>query len=74
MQVPGLALPPTEGGYLSTMELNFNEADFLMHCIELFVGHTDSSFMDDEMKEVMMDPNQINGLFLRIQEAKFERD
>ena len=56
------------------MELNFNEADFLMHCIELFVGHTDSSFVDDEMKEVMMDPNQINGLFLRIQEAKFERD
>ena len=73
MQVPGLALLPTEGGYLSTMELNFNEADFLMHCIELFVGHTDSSFMDDAMKEVMMDPNQINGLFLRIQEAKFER-
>ena len=74
MRTSAQLLPPTEGGYLSTMELNFNEADFLMHCIELFVGHTDSIFMDDEMKEVMMDPNQINGLFLRIQEAKFERD
>lgn len=53
------------------MQLNFNEADFLMHCIELFVGHTDASFMDDEMKVVMMDPTQITDLFLRIQESKF---
>jgi hypothetical protein len=44
-----------------------------MHCMNC-LSVTDSSFMDDEMKEVMMDPNQINGLFLRIQEAKFERD
>ena len=55
------------------MQLNFNEADFLMHCIELFVGHTDASFVDDEMKVVMMDPTQITNLFLRIQESKFER-
>jgi hypothetical protein len=55
------------------MQLNFNEADFLMHCIELFVGYTDASFMDDEMKEVMMSPIQINDLFLKIQEAKFKR-
>jgi hypothetical protein len=53
------------------MQLNFNEADFLMHCIELFVGQTNSSFMDCEMKEVMMDSTQINDLFLRIQESKF---
>lgn len=53
------------------MQFNFNEADFLMHCIELFVGHTDSSFMDCEMNEVMMDSTQINDLFLRIQESKF---
>ena len=50
---------------------NFNEADVLMHCIELFVGQTNSSFMDCEMKEVMMDSTQINDLFLRIQESKF---
>ena len=54
------------------MQLNFNEADFLMHCIELFVGHTNSSFVDDEMKEVMMDPAQITDLFLRIQPYKFQ--
>mgnify|MGYP007121457250 CR=1 FL=1 len=53
------------------MELNFNEADFLMHCIELFVGNSDANFMDDEMKEVMLDPTQINDLFLRIQKSKF---
>ena len=55
------------------MKLNFNEADFLMHCIELFVGYTDASFMDCEMKEVMMDSSQITDLFLRIQESKFGR-
>ena len=73
MQTPGQLLPPTEGGYLSTMELNFNEADFLMHCIELFVDHTDASFMDCEMEEVMMGPSQIKDLFLRLQESKFVR-
>lgn len=73
MQTSAQRLPPTEGGYVSTMELNFNEADFLMHCIELFVGNSDANFMDDEMKEVMMDPTQINDLFLRIQESKFGR-
>ena len=43
-----------------------------MHCIELFVGHTDCSFVNDEMKEVMMDSAQITDLFLRIQQYKFE--
>jgi len=57
------------------MKLNFNEADFLMHCIELFVGYdADSSFMDCEKKQVMMDPTQINDLFFRIQKAKFGKD
>jgi len=55
------------------MQLNFNEADFLMHCIELFVDYTDANFMDTQMNEVLMDSNQINNLFLKIQEAKFAR-
>jgi hypothetical protein len=55
----------------NTMELTFNEADFLMHCIELFAGFSDASFMDGEMKEVMMNPKQINDLFLKIQDFKF---
>jgi hypothetical protein len=52
------------------MELTFNEADFLMHCIELFAGYADANFMDDEMKQVLMDSSQINDLFLRIQDCK----
>jgi len=55
------------------MQLNFNEADFLMHCIELFADYTDVSFMDTQMNEVVMDSSQINDLFLRIQEAKFAK-
>lgn len=66
-------LPPTEGGYLLTMELNFNEADFLMHCIDLFTEYSECSFIDPGTKEVMLDFKQIEDLFLRIQDSKFAR-
>jgi len=53
------------------MELTFNEADFLMHCIDLFTEYQQTNFMDDEMKQVLLDSSQINDLFLRIQDFKF---
>ena len=53
------------------MELTFNEADFLMHCIDLFTEYQQTNFMDDEMKQVLLDSSQINDLFLRIQDSKF---
>jgi len=57
------------------MEFTFHEADFLMHCIELycvdFGAGTPSSFTDDEGKEVVLDHKQIEALYLRIQECKF---
>jgi hypothetical protein len=56
------------------MELNFNQADFLMHCIDLycndFNGDT-ACFTDTEGSEIMMDFQQIKDLYLRIQEHKF---
>jgi len=69
-------LPPTEGGYSSAiMTFTFNEADFLMHCIELFSEDTRSStppsFTDQEGKEVVLDSKQIENLYLRIQDLKF---
>jgi hypothetical protein len=63
---------------LSIMQLNFNEADFLMHCMELFCVDlgtgTPASFTDDEGKQMVMDHEQINALFLRLQEVKFLND
>jgi hypothetical protein len=53
------------------MDLTFNEADFLMHCIELFAANSTSDFLDDELKTVCLTSDQITDLFLRIQEAKF---
>jgi hypothetical protein len=57
------------------MELNFNEANFLMHCIELFVGYeTDCVFVDCEKNQIIMNSTEINDLFLKIQDIKFERN
>ena len=53
------------------MDLSFNQADFLMHCIEVFTfGNEDSSFIDTD-GTILMDPEEINKLYLKIQELKF---
>jgi hypothetical protein len=64
-------LPPTEGGYLPKMELNFNEADFIMHCIESFTDYDEVSFLDEQRRQVVLTYEQISDLFIRIQELKF---
>jgi hypothetical protein len=58
---------------LNTMlELTWTEADFLMHCIEVFAnGDKEYSFnsaADD--KELSLNMQQIDSLFLRIQDAR----
>jgi hypothetical protein len=57
------------------MQLNFNQADFLMHCIELycvdFGAGTPPRFTDQEGKEVVLNHKQIEDLYLKIQELKF---
>lgn len=53
------------------MQLTFNEADFIMHCIELFAAGSTPDFLDQELKAVCLNSDQINDLFLRIQESKF---
>jgi hypothetical protein len=53
------------------MNLSFNQADFLMHCIEVFIfGNEDSSFIDTD-GTILMDPEEINKLYLKIQALKF---
>jgi hypothetical protein len=53
------------------MNLSFNQADFLMHCIEVFTfGNEDSSFIDTD-GTILMDSEEINKLYLKIQELKF---
>ena len=50
------------------MELNRNERDFLMHCMELFADGSETvKFLTYDETEVLMDHDQINDLYLRIQ-------
>jgi hypothetical protein len=57
------------------MDLTFHEADFLMHCMDLFCLDFSSdippSFTDDERKEVYLNHKQLKDLYLRLQELKF---
>jgi hypothetical protein len=53
------------------MQLTFNEADFIMHCIELYTnGDARFDFMDTEGKEVVLHTEQIEELFQKIQDLK----
>ena len=53
------------------MELNRNERDFLMHCMELFADGSETvKFLTYDETEVLMDYDQINDLYLRIQDVK----
>jgi len=55
------------------MTLTFNQADFLMHCIEVFVlgnGNEDAKFTDI-YGNVLLDNDEITEVFLKIQELKF---
>jgi hypothetical protein len=60
------------------MDLTFNQADFLMHCIEVFVlgnGNEDAKFEDAKFTDiygnVLLDNDEITEVFLKIQELKF---
>ena len=53
------------------MKLNCNERDFLMHCIELFVDGSETvKFLNYDETEVLMDYEQMNNLYFRIQDSK----
>lgn len=77
-RIPHSDLPTAEMGtalLLNVMQLNFNQADFLMHYIDLFCvdfgAGTPASFTDIEGKEVILDHKQIEDLYLKIQKFKF---
>ena len=54
------------------MKLNRNERDFLMHCIELFADGSETvKFLNYDETEVLLDYEQMNNLYLRIQDGKF---
>ena len=54
--------------YRDPMEVNRNERDFLMHCMELFANGCETvKFLTYDETEVLMDHDQINDLYLRIQ-------
>jgi len=53
------------------MKLSCNERDFLMHCIELFGDGSETvKFLNYDGTEVLMDYEQINDLYNRIQDGK----
>lgn len=57
------------------MDLTFHEADFLMHCMDIFCVNFGQdippSFTDDEGKEVYLNHKQLKDLYQRLQERKF---
>ena len=57
------------------MDLTFHEADFLMHCMDIFCidfgSDTAPSFTDDAGKEVLLNHKQLKDLYQRLQELKF---
>ena len=55
------------------MELNRNERDFLMHCMELFADGCETvKFLTYDETEVLMDYDQINDLYFRIQDIEVD--
>ena len=55
------------------MNLTFEQADFLMHCIEVFAlnnGNENAKFTDI-YGNVLLDNDEITEVFLKIQELKF---
>lgn len=55
------------------LQLTDTEADFVMHCIEIFgdgVYGENTKFLDHDMTTVLMDSKQINDLWLRIQDNR----
>ena len=53
------------------MDLTFNQADFLMHCIEVFVLDNEDVKFTDIYGNVLLDNDEITEVFLKIQELKF---
>ena len=75
-RIPHSALPPAEMGtalQLNTMlQLTWTEADFLMHCIEVFAdGDEKVTFKSVDGEEIALTTQQIDDLFLRIQDIRF---
>ena len=63
---------------LKIMQLDFYQADFLMHCIELycvdFGAGTPPQYtinLRDDKNEIVFDHKKIEDLYLKIQEFKF---
>jgi hypothetical protein len=53
------------------MDLTFNQADFLMHCIEVFVLSNEDAKFTDIYGNVLLNNDEITEVFLKIQELKF---
>ena len=51
-------------------ELTYNEADFLMHCIEVWADGKEEPFLNASGDGVALTFDQINELFLRLQTAR----
>ena len=54
----------------AALSVTFEEADFLMHCIENWVDKDEPNFLGYD-GEVMLTYEQIENLWRRIQEQKF---
>jgi hypothetical protein len=54
------------------MDLNWKEAEFIMHCIELFAdGNKSYSFTTDDGRQVLLSTQQVDDLYQRVQQIKF---
>ena len=57
---------------VNTMDFNWKEADFIMHCMELFAnGNKEFPFTTDDGRNILLTTKQIEDLFQRTQQIKF---
>jgi hypothetical protein len=54
------------------MNFNWKEAEFIMHCIELFAdGNKSYSFTTDNGRQILLSTEQVDDLYQRVQQIKF---
>jgi hypothetical protein len=75
VQSPGQLLPSAEIGTAqqsNTLDFNWKEADFIMHCMELFAnGDKEFPFTGDNRRDILLTTKQIEDLFQCVQQIKF---
>ena len=74
-RIPPLSIAPSGDGhhtpFETMLELTWTEADFIMHCMELFAnGDKEYPFASADGTEIALTTQQIDALFQRVQNER----